>query len=436
MSLQTNSSEGVTTAVSKTVAIVGAGPAGLMAAEVLSSHGHRVTVFDRMPSVGRKFLMAGRGGLNLTHSEPLEHFLTRYGKDESAGDISLVLDAVRAFPPSELVSWCEGLGLETFTGSSGRVFPKSFKASPVLRKWLARLNEAGVVFRLRHTWQGWNAAGALQLADANNEAVSFDADAVVLALGGASWPRLGSDGQWVKILSSAGVSVSPLQASNCGARVAWSDLMKSRHAGEPLKRIAVSVAGETRRGEAVITQDGLEGNVIYALSGTIRSQLELAAAAQVSIDLRPDESAEQIKARLSGFRGRQSMSTFLRKALKLSPAAIALLYEGADGPFPSDQADRARLIKAVPVRIDGLAGFERAISTAGGVRASDLNSHFMVRARPGVFVAGEMLDWDAPTGGYLLQACCATGVAAARGAVAWLDREHAIAEQIYRIPIK
>jgi uncharacterized flavoprotein (TIGR03862 family) len=436
VSLQTHAAEPARSTGPLSVAIVGAGPAGLMAAEVLSSQGHRVTVFDRMPSPGRKFLMAGRGGLNLTHSEPLDRFLTRYASTAASADHSLVLDAVRAFPPTELVSWCEGLGLETFTGSSGRVFPKSFKASPLLRAWLARLNEAGVDFRLRHQWHGWDAPGALQFTGASNEAVSFEADAVVLALGGASWPRLGSDGQWATTLANAGVSISPLQASNCGVRVAWSDLMKSRHAGEPLKRIAVSVAGETRRGEAVITQHGLEGNVIYALSAAIRTELEKAKQVQMLIDLRPDESADQIKARLSGFRGRQSMSTFLRKALKLSPAAIALLYEGADGPFPTDQADRARLIKAVPLRIDGLAGFERAISTAGGVRAADLDSNFMLRARPGVFVAGEMLDWDAPTGGYLLQACCATGVAAAKGAGAWLDQEHAVAEQIYKTPMK
>jgi uncharacterized flavoprotein (TIGR03862 family) len=328
------------------------------------------------------------------------------------------------------------LGQETFKGSSGRVFPKSFKASPLLRAWLVRLNDAGVVFRLRHLWQGWDASGALQFSAANNEAVSFAADAVVLALGGASWPRLGSDGQWANVLANAGVSVSPLKPSNCGARVAWSPLMKSRHAGEPLKRIAVSVGGETRRGEAVITHDGLEGNVIYALSGAIGAHLEKETVVQLRIDLRPDESVDQIKARLSGFRGRQSMSTFLRKALKLSPAAIALLYEGADGPFPTDQAERATLIKAVPVRVEGLAGLERAISTAGGVGQAELDSHFMLQARPGVFVAGEMLDWDAPTGGYLLQACCATGVGAAKGAAAWLNQEYAVAEQIYKTPMK
>ena len=408
----------------QSIAVVGAGPAGLMAAEVLSSLGHRVVVFDRMASVGRKLLMAGRGGLNLTHSEPIEPFLLRYGPASSA-----IKEAIQTFPSSSLVAWCEGLGQETFIGSSGRVFPKSFKSSPLLRAWLVRLRNAGVEIRPRHTWIGWDASGALSFIGPDGAGVICAANAVVLALGGASWPRLGSDGRWVEVLSKAGVPVLPLVASNCGVRVAWTPLMKSRHAGEPLKRIAVSVGDESRRGEAVITQDGLEGNVIYALSGAIRARLDKGEPVLLSVDLRPGESLDQVKARLSGFRGRQSMATFLRKALKLSPAEITLLHEATGGPLPADQMERARLIKAVPVRVEGLAGLEKAISSSGGVDLAVLDRNFMLRARPGVFLAGEMLDWDAPTGGYLLQACCATGVAAARGAESWLEQQADTAAQ-------
>ncbi len=400
----------------RNIAVVGGGAAGLMAAEILSAHGHKVTVFDRMASVGRKFLMAGRGGLNLTHSEPLEDFLTRYGSAAQPVTVS-----VQSFPPAQVVSWCEGLGQATFVGSSGRVFPKSFKASPLLRAWLLRLSEAGVVIRPRHTWTGWNKSGALTFIGPAGSVETCAPDAVVLALGGASWPRLGADGSWVKVISAAGIPVSPLQPSNCGVHVAWTDIMKSRHIGEPLKRIAITLGGETRRGEAIITRDGLEGNVIYALSGAIRTGLATGGRVHLTIDLRPDETHEQIKARLSGFRGRQSMATFLRKALKLSPASIALLHESTRGPLPADQMERARLIKAVPLRVEALAGLERAISSSGGVALDALDDTFMVRARPGVFLAGEMLDWDAPTGGYLLQACFATGASAAEGVMSWLS---------------
>lgn len=400
----------------RSIAIVGAGPAGLIAAEVLSSSGHRVTVFDRMGSAGRKFLMAGRGGLNLTHSEPFERFVTRYGRNAKQ-----LNEAIAAFTPAQLVAWCEGLGQETFVGSSGRVFPKNFKASPVLRAWLSRLSKAGVIMHLRQTWTGWDPTGALRFSGPDGVSHTFAADAVVLAMGGASWPRLGSDGRWADVLSADGVCVSPLRPSNCGVRVLWTPLIKERHAGEPLKRIAVSVNGETRRGEAIITRHGLEGNAIYALSGAIRDGLDAGSAVLMSIDLRPDESAEEVKARLSGYRGRQSMATFLRKALKLTPAAIALLREGSPGALPSDQLERARLIKAVPVKVERLSGLERAISSSGGVDFGAIDQNFMLLQRPGVFVAGEMLDWDAPTGGYLLQAAFATGVAAARGAGEWLQ---------------
>ncbi len=409
------------------IAVIGAGPSGLMAAERLAHAGHQVVIFDQMASAGRKFLMAGRGGLNLTHSEDLDTFMQRY----TTGG-ALVGEAVHSFPPADLVAWSEALGQETFVGSSGRVFPKSYKASPLLRAWLKRLGTSGVELRLNRTWTGWDASGALVFATAEG-VETFAPDAVILALGGASWPRLGSNGRWVPLLFDAGVSVVPLAASNCGVRIAWTPLMKSRHSGEPLKRIAISVAGETRRGEAVITQDGLEGNVIYALSGVMRRLLADHLPIQMTVDLRPDDSLEQLKTKLSGFRGRQSMATFLRKALKLTPAAISLLHEGARGSFPSDQMERARLIKAVPLSVEGLASIERAISSSGGVALDALDENFMLRARPGVFVAGEMLDWDAPTGGYLLQACFATGVAAARGADTWLRTAARLGQQMIEV---
>jgi len=408
----------------RTCVVVGAGPAGLMAAEVLAASGHAVTVFDQMPSVGRKFLMAGRGGLNLTHTEPLHTFLTRYG--QAAAPLSA---AIEHFPPAQVVAWCEGLSQETFAGSSGRVFPKSFKSSPLLRAWLGRLSDAGVVIRTHQRWLGWDRSGALLFSGPGGIEECVKADAVVLALGGASWPRLGSTGQWRSILQATGVAVAPFEPSNCGVRIAWSALMKSRFAGEPLKRIALTCGGETRRGEAIITRDGMEGGAIYALARSFREALQKNETIPLTIDLRPDETHEQIKTRLSGFRGRQSMATFLRKALKLTPVSIALLHEATGGPLPADQMQRAELIKAVPVTVTGLAGLERAISSSGGVPFDALDENLMLRVRPGVFLAGEMLDWDAPTGGYLLQACFATGVKAAQGAVAWLGSGTGAGEQ-------
>jgi uncharacterized flavoprotein (TIGR03862 family) len=395
------------------VAVIGAGPAGLMAAEVLSHGGAEVTVYDRMPSAGRKFLMAGRGGLNLTHSEELGVFLTRYGA--AAGELRA---AIEAFPPSAVIQWCEGLGQPTFVGSSGRVFPRAMKASPLLRAWLKRLDAAGVRFALRHRWTGWDDKRPTFTAPGG--AIAADTEATVLALGGASWPRLGSDGGWTDVLATAGVTVSPLKPSNCGFLASWSEHFK-RHAGEPLKRIALSFGEHTVRGEAIITASGLEGGAIYALSPLLRDAIAANGEAVVNIALRPAMNTEETERRLGIPRGKQSFSTFLRKALSLSPAEIGLLQEATGGKLSALAApEMTRLINAVPVRLIGTAPLARAISTAGGIAFGDIDARFMLRAHPGVFAAGEMLDWEAPTGGYLLQACFATGVAAGRGVLEWM----------------
>jgi uncharacterized flavoprotein (TIGR03862 family) len=386
-----------------------------MAAEVLAEAGLRVTVYDRMPSVGRKLLMAGRGGLNLTHGEAFERFLTRYG--EAAARLR---GYIEAFRPEDLRAWSEALGQETFVGSSGRVFPRSFKASPLLRAWLARLDGRGVRFALRHRWQGWSEDGALAFAGPSGEPVRVSPDVTILALGGASWPRLGSDGGWIEPLAARGVGVVPLKPANGGFTVSWSEVFRSRFEGEPLKRIALAFDGLNVRGEAVVTHDGIEGGAVYALSAPLREAVLRQGCALLFVDLRPDLTVEALAERLAAPRARQSTSTFLRKAAALSPPAIALVREGAGGALPSEPAALAGLIKAVPVRLTGLCPLARAISTAGGVSLDAVDEGLMLRAVPGVFVAGEMLDWEAPTGGYLLQATFATGRAAALGALAWL----------------
>jgi uncharacterized flavoprotein (TIGR03862 family) len=319
-----------------------------------------------------------------------------------------------------LRAWSEGLGEPTFAGSSGRVFPKSFKASPLLRAWLRRLSEAGVVFKLRHKWTGWDASGQLLFSTPNGD-VAAGADATILALGGGSWPKLGSDGGWVDAL--AGVGIAPLAPANAGVVTEWSDIFR-RFEGRPLKRIAVSCDGTTARGEALITRDGLEGGAIYALSAPLRAALARDGSATLYFDLMPDADTSALEARLRVPRGKQTFSNALRKATRLSPAAIGLLYESAarlgNSLAASDAKAAAAFIKAAPVTITAMAPIERAISSAGGLRFDALDTHFMLRDRPGVFAAGEMLNWEAPTGGYLLQACFATGVAAANGALAWL----------------
>lgn len=397
----------------RTLAIIGAGPAGLIAAEVLATAGHRVTVYDRMPSPARKFLMAGRGGLNLTHSEALDRFQSRY----SGSCATAVRAAVADFPPSRLIDWANGLDAETFVGSSGRVFPKAMKASPLLRAWLRRLDKLGVTLRPRQTWSGFSPDGGLTFNDAGSTHV-VEADACVLALGGGSWPRLGSDGNWVALLATAGVGIAPLQPSNCGVLVPWSTHV-TRHAGSPLKRIAASCGGATRRGEAVITSRGLEGGAIYALSRDIREALAQGPVT-ITIDLRADIALERLRDRIADVSISKSTTTsVLRKGAGLNPAAAAVVRE--PGPLPRTADELARRIKAVPVTVSGLADLDRAISTAGGITAAALDGHFMLKERPGTFVAGEILDFDAPTGGYLLQAAFSTGVAAARGVMSWLD---------------
>lgn len=398
-------------ATKKEIAVIGGGPAGLMAAEVAASGGAAVTLYEAMPSPGRKFLMAGRGGLNLTHSEEIETFLGRYR--EASERLRPALDA---FPPQALRNWAKGLGEETLVGSSGRVFPQSWKASPLLRAWLRRLGGLGIGFALRHRWTGWSETGDLLFETPEGQVAVPAPAATVLALGGASWPRLGADGSWVPLLASAGIEVAPLRPSNAGLRVSWSEVFARRFAGQPLKRIAISCGGETRRGEAVVTETGMEGGAVYALSAPIRAQLDRAGEAILHLDLRPDLSEAALIAALSRPRARQSFSTWLRKAAGLAPVAVALLREGTEAP-PAEAPALARRIKAMPLRVVGMAGIERAISTAGGVRFGEIDAHFMLRRRPGTFLAGEMIDWDAPTGGYLLQACFATGSAAGRGAL-------------------
>jgi len=396
----------------KRVIVVGAGPAGLATAEVLAKAGVAVTIHDRMPNPARKFLLAGRGGLNLTHSEPLEDFLTRYG------DARPHLEpAVRSFTPNDLRTWCEGLGVETFEGSSGRVFPKQMKASPLLRAWLSRLAGLGVRLATRSCWTGWS-----------GEALTFDtpdgprtehADASIFALGGASWPRLGSDGSWQPAFAARGVAIAPLRPANSGFLVSWSPLFREKSAGHPLKRILLRFEDRELRGEALLTAYGVEGNAIYALSTRLREAIDRDGHAELEIDLMPDVSIDQLAQRLEGAR-KDSMSNRLRKA-SLSLAAASFLREDERGPqLPAEPLRLAHRIKQSRIRLTGVAPIERAISTAGGVTWSSLNAEYSVKTIPNTFAAGEMLDWEAPTGGYLLQACFATGRAAAHGALARL----------------
>lgn len=394
----------------KKVAVVGGGPAGLMAAEVLSAAGLAVEVYDRMPSLGRKLLMAGRGGLNLTHSEDFESFVTRYG--EAAPWMRPVLDH---FTPADLVAWAEGLGQPTFVGSSGRIFPRTLKASPLLRAWLGRLERQGVHVRLRREWRGWDDEGRLVFAAENQELEVAAPDAVVLALGGASWPRLGSTGAWTKILADRGVEIAPLRPSNSGFEVAWSETFASRFAGQPLKNIAISFEGQTTRGEAMVASYGLEGGAIYALSARLRDAIAADGPVTVEVDLRPDITRSRLADRLHKSPPGQSTANLLRKVANLSPAEANLLREGHGVDLPRDAGALAKAIKATPVRLAAVRPIERAISSAGGVALSELDEGLMLRRLPGVYAVGEMLDWEAPTGGYLLQASFATGVAAAQG---------------------
>jgi uncharacterized flavoprotein (TIGR03862 family) len=393
---------------SKHVAIIGGGPAGLMAAEAVADAGGKAIVYDRMPSLARKFLLAGRGGLNLTHSEPFDAFVKRYG---AAGE--RLRPVLEAFPPADLVAWCEALGEPTFVGTSGRVFPKSFKASPLLRRWLRRLESQGVEVRQRCAFVGFDERGRPIIEGPEGARASIDAGATILALGGASWPRLGSDGSWANALREKGVEVAPLRPANCGFDVAWSPFLREKFAGQPLKNVALTFGRVRIRGEAMISATGLEGGGVYALSGAMRDAIEANGFATLYIDLRPDLLPADLLARLKEAKAGQSIANMLRK-LGLSPAAAGLLRE--PGPLPKDAEGLARLIKGVPVHLTGVRPIARAISSAGGIAWDEVDGNLMLTRLPGIFVAGEMLDWEAPTGGYLLQACFSTGRLAGRAA--------------------
>ena len=399
-----------------TASVVGGGPAGLIAAEVLARAGVAVTVFDRMPSPARKFLLAGHGGLNLTHSEDRDGFLARYGS--SADRLAPMLEV---FGPEDLRDWCAGLGEPTFVGSSGRVFPRSFRATPLVRAWLARLAELGVRIERRTRWTGWTDQG-LRLTAVDGQEASAAADVTIFALGGASWPRLGSDGGWVGPFSERGVAVAPLRPANVGMRVGWTDVFADRFEGAPLKHVALTVQGRpgpAAHGDAMVTRTGIEGGPVYAIGAAIRDVLDADGRCIVDVDLRPALSVDQVADRLQRRRPKDSASNWLRRTLGLDPVAVALLRE-AGAPLPTDPGTMAARVKSVPVVVAATMPIEKAISTAGGIAWSEVDDSLMLRRLPGTFVAGEMLDWEAPTGGYLLQASFSTGVVAAQGALARL----------------
>ncbi|GAA4011647.1 TIGR03862 family flavoprotein [Actimicrobium antarcticum] len=401
--------------------VIGGGPAGLMAAEVLANAGVQVDLYDAMPSVGRKFLLAGKGGMNLTHNEPSPAFLSRYASRQST--LQPVIDA---FDATALRAWCNGLGIATFVGSSGRVFPADMKAAPLLRAWLHRLRAAGVRFHMRHAWQGWDDSGALVFEHAG-ERLAARADAVVLALGGASWARLGSNGAWVPWLSQRGIDVADLKPANCGFNVGWSPFFQEKFAGLPLKTIAIrwhdgDGVAHIRIGECVISADGIEGSLIYALSATLRDQIAAHGSVTIELDLAPGKDAERVLAEVAHPRGSRSLASHLQSRVGLAGVKMGLLRELVSKEDIHHPAKLAVAIKALPVTLTSTRPIDEAISSAGGVRFSALDAQLMAAAVPGVFCAGEMLDWEAPTGGYLLTACFATGRHAALGAISWLDQ--------------
>jgi hypothetical protein len=401
------------------VAVIGGGPAGLMAAEVLGQAGVNVDLYDAMPSVGRKFLLAGVGGMNITHAEDYADFVSRYG--ERADDLRPLLDALS---PDALREWIHGLGIDTFVGSSGRVFPTDMKAAPLLRAWLKRLRESGVQLHTRQRWLGWDEHGALRIAGPQVE-TRVEADATLLALGGGSWARLGSDGAWVPLLHDRGIAIAPLQSANCGFEVAgWSEHLREKFAGAPLKTVSLALPGEApRKGEFVLTATGIEGSLVYALSARIREAINRDGAATVLLDLLPDRSQAQIADALARPRGSQSMAKHLHRQLKLDGVKAGLLRELSDAATFQDPQALAAAIKALPIRLLRPRPLDEAISSAGGVPFEALDANLMLRQLPGVFCAGEMLDWEAPTGGYLLTACFASGRAAAEGMLRW-RRDH------------
>ncbi len=398
-----------------TVAIIGGGPAGLMAAETVAAAGRRVLVFDAMPSVGRKFLMAGKSGLNLTNAEPFERLLSRFGS--AAERLRPVL---RGFDPDAVRAWAKDLGIDTFIGSSGHVFPTDMKAAPLLRAWLRRLREAGVRFHMRHRWIGWCDDGALRFTTPAGE-VSVAADAVILALGGASWPQLGSDGAWVALLRRRGVAVAPLRPANCSFDVGWSPHFRGRFAGHPVKAVALTVAGDRRRGEFVVTETGIEGSAVYAHAAALRDRIERDGTAELLLDLTPDRDAARLARELDRPRGSRSMAEHLRRRAGIEGVKAGLLRECLPAESFVTMDVLAAAIKALPLRLRAPRPIAEAISSAGGVTLASVDEFWMIHDLPGIFCAGEMLDWEVPTGGYLLTACFALGRAAGLGAAAWLS---------------
>ena len=406
------------------VAVIGGGPAGLMAAEVLCRENVQVDIYDAMPSLGRKFLRAGIGGLNITHSEDYESFCARYA--EHRPQLQAMLDR---FPPQAIRRWCHELGVETYVGSSGRVFPTQMKAAPLLRAWLHRLRDAGVRLHPRHRWLGWDADGALRLRTPAGD-IAVQPQATILALGGASWPQLGSDGAWVPWLRDRGIDIAPLQSANCGFDIAWSAYLRERFAGSPLKSVALTFSdaqgrSERRMGEMVISENGVEGSLIYAFSRSLREQINVRRSATFTLDLAPTRDAGQVLAEVRHPRGSRSLASHLQSRLGIAGVKLALLHEVLGKERLGDAATLAATIKALPITVNAPRPLAEAISTAGGVSFSSLDDHLMLSALPGVFVAGEMIDWEAPTGGYLLSACLATGLYAGQGARDWLARQSA-----------
>ncbi|KLR60206.1 flavoprotein, HI0933 family/uncharacterized flavoprotein, PP_4765 family [Actinobacteria bacterium IMCC26207] len=406
-------------------AVIGGGPGGLMAAEVLARAGASVTVYEHMPSMGRKFLIAGRGGLNITHSEPLEQFMTRYGDKQNA-----LAQSVSAFPPESVQAWCESLSQKTFVGSSGRIFPLGFRATELLRSWLVDLETLGVSLQTSHRWLGWDqATGALLVAadEKNSDPIQpqqLFPDITIMSLGGGSWQRTGSDGRWVPKFEEMGINVHKLRPANSGFLVDWTAEFITKFEGMPVKNVSVQARGNPVRGEMMITADGIEGGCVYAVGRELRAACDAQGNTVMLIDLRPDLRVEQVEQRLSTAKPKESTSTLLRRTIGLPPVAIGLLREATKNVLPRQAFDMAVLIKSLPLQVVATEELDRAISTAGGVAFEELDDRFMLHRLPGVFVAGEMIDWEAPTGGYLLQATLSTAVAAANGALSWWEEEH------------
>ena len=398
----------------KSVAIIGAGPAGLMAAEVLSQSGVQVAVYDSMPSVGRKFLMAGKSGLNLTHSEPFEQFVGRYGSRRK-----WIEPMLKEFGADELRAWAQGLGIETFVGTSGRVFPVSMKASPLLRAWLKRLQENGVTIYTRHKWIGWNEDQSLRFETEQGE-ISIKTDVVILALGGGSWRRLGSDGAWVDWLKQAGVRVEALKSANCGFDVAWSEFFKEKYQGQPLKSIVLSFEAFRQQGEFVVTKHGVEGSLIYACSALLRDAITARGTTNIQLDLVPHLTREDVVSKLSKPRGSKTMASHLEKTVGIKGVKAGLLREFVSKDDFGNIEKLADAIKNLSIPLVAPRPIDEAISSAGGVLFEELDGHLMLKKIPGIFCAGEMLDWEAPTGGYLLTACFASGRVAGYGTLKWL----------------